>query len=169
MCSYEFKDANVFQKRAQPLNVWSWTVAACRKQQEENEMQNICIFFVLYAFDSIFAIWRPFRSFQRESTMTRDYRDVSNWPVGDSSVSVRYKSLVIGFLRWSAPVTELTELWEELAWGPISPCLRGSGMSAPEGWGGCLFLKKRRGRPARRAVHHQTSQCVKLLAVSSQS
>lgn len=45
--------------------------------------------------------------------MTVDYCDVSNWSVGDRSFSVHYKSPVIGFLRWSALVMELTELWEE--------------------------------------------------------
>lgn len=72
-------------------------------------------------------------SFKRESMRTMDYCDVSNWSAGDRSFSVHYKSLVIGFLRWSALVLELAELWEEPAWGPISPCLTGSGMSAPEG------------------------------------
>ena len=65
--------------------------------------------------------------------MTMDYCDASNRSVGDRSFSVHYKLLLIGFLRWSALVMELTELWEELTWGPISPCLRGSGMSAPKG------------------------------------
>lgn len=56
---------------------------------------------------------RAVLSFKGESTMTVDYCDVCNWSVGDRSFSVHYKSPVIGFLRWSALVMELTELWEE--------------------------------------------------------
>lgn len=72
--------------------------------------------------------------------MTLDYCDISNWSVADWSFSVHYKSLVIGFLRWSAPAVEPAELWEEPACGGggggsggFSPCLRGPGMSAPQG------------------------------------
>lgn len=99
--------------------------------------------------------------------MTLDYCGVSNWSVGNWSFSVHYKSLVIGFLRWSAPTVEPAELWEE----PACVCVWRGHLTLPERpryvCPAGLFstpLKKRRGRPAKSAVDHQTSQCVKLLS-----
>lgn len=136
--------------------------------QSSRKKINARFFLLFFMYLILFLLFEDLSvlSFKRKSTITMDYCDVYNWSVGDRFFSVHYKSLVIGFLCWSALVMELTELWEEVAWGPISPCLRGSGMSPRRGC--CLFLKKRRGRPAKRAVDHQTSQCVKLLPVSSQ-
>lgn len=142
----------------------------CTNTAAEENLCKIYIYFFklffMYLILFLLCEYRVVLSFKGESTMTVDYCDVSNWSVGDRSFSVHYKSPVIGFLRWSALVMELTELWEErrgdpshLAW-EAQVCLPRRGC--------CLFLKKRRGRPAKRAVDHRTSQCVKLLPVSSQ-
>lgn len=55
--------------------------------------------------------------------------------------------LLTGLLLWIG----CNELWEEPAWGPISPCLRGWGMSAAQPF-----------NERKRAVNHQASQCVKI-------
>lgn len=139
--------------------------ALAKQQRTEENIEKTKIFCPLQL------SWNSILSFNREPTMTMHYCDVTNLSDSDSSrehsLSVHYKSLVIGLLLCRQ--VRLSSRAHRALGGAgagirltLSEWLR---YVYPGGTAASVF---KRGHPAARAVDHQTSQSVRILPVSSQ-